>query len=205
MQSFSAKLCTRVALAACVYLTPGCGASSSNLYDPPSGGDATSGGDAARGGDPASGGDAASGGNASSAGDAPSAGSPGATGGSGPTSGGGGTSPAAGTSGTGTFGGAASAGTGGTGAAGDPSNAACSPAQEVTGVSSGEFGTTGPVCFRVTTDIAGWGCSNFDGRTVKVNGRTVMCAEVPLPDKIDGAYYFDISAGTFKYASFYWF
>jgi hypothetical protein len=28
---------------------------------------------------------------------------------------------------------------------------------------------------------------------------------LPLPDKIDGAFYFDISAGTFDYASFYWF
>jgi hypothetical protein len=88
---------------------------------------------------------------------------------------------------------------------GDQNHAMCSPAKDVTGGASGAFGTTGPACFKVTGDIAGWGCSNFDGRTVKVNGRTVMCAELPLPDKIDGAYYFDISAGTFDYASFYWF
>jgi hypothetical protein len=60
------------------------------------------------------------------------------------------------------------------------------------------------VCLRVTDDIVGWGCSNFEGRTVKVNGVTVNCAEVPLPDKLHGAYYFDISAGEHAYASFYW-
>ncbi len=172
MQSIFPKLCTRGAFAACVYLTAGCGGSSSNLYDAPSGG------------------------------------SPAAHGGSGPASSSGGASPAAGASGMGTSGGAsASAGTGagGTSTIGNPSNAPCSPAKDVTGGSSGELGTMGAACLRVTADIAGWNCSNFDGRTVKVNGRTVMCGELPLPDKIDGAYYFDISAGMFEYASFYWF
>jgi hypothetical protein len=70
---------------------------------------------------------------------------------------------------------------------------------------SGVLGTTGPACLRVTGDIAGWGCSNFDGRTLKVNGQSVECAALPLPAQIDGAYYFDISAGEFDYASFYWF
>ncbi|HTA88740.1 MAG TPA: hypothetical protein VK745_04170, partial [Polyangiaceae bacterium] len=65
--------------------------------------------------------------------------------------------------------------------------------------------TMGPACLRVMGAIAGWGCSNFDGRTLKVNGQTVMCGELPLPDEIDGGYYFDISAGTFDYASFYWY
>ncbi len=92
----------------------------------------------------------------------------------------------------------------GSGGMNDP-NASCTPARDVSGGASGELGTMGPACLRVMGAIAGWGCSNFDGRTLKVNGQTVMCGELPLPDPIDGAYYFDISAGTFEYASFYWF
>jgi hypothetical protein len=91
------------------------------------------------------------------------------------------------------------------GGAGAPNDAPCHPVKDVTGGMSGPIHTLGTACLRVTEDISGWGCSNFDGRTVKVNGRELMCAEVPLPDKIDGAYYFDISPGTFDYASLYWF
>jgi hypothetical protein len=67
------------------------------------------------------------------------------------------------------------------------------------------FASAGPVCLRVTLDIAGWGCSNFEGRTLKVNGTTVACAELPLPSKVDGAYYFDVSAGEHDYASLFWY
>jgi len=84
-------------------------------------------------------------------------------------------------------------------------NGTCSPAKDFTGGSSGPFNTADAVCARVTGAISGWGCSNFDGRVVKVNGKTVTCGELPLPDALGGAYYFDISAGMFDYASFYWF
>jgi hypothetical protein len=88
-------------------------------------------------------------------------------------------------------------------AAGAPSTGACAPALVVgSGMS---FTTQGPVCLRVTLDIAGWGCSNFEGRTLKVNGMVVQCAELPLPSKVDGAYYFDVSAGEHEYASLYWY
>ena len=93
----------------------------------------------------------------------------------------------------------------GGGGAGAPNDAPCHPVNDVSGGMSGPINTLGAACLRVTDDISGWGCSNFEGRTVKVNGRELMCAEVPLPDKIDGAYYFDISPGTFDYASLYWF
>jgi hypothetical protein len=83
--------------------------------------------------------------------------------------------------------------------------ATCSPVTDVSGGMSGPFNSTGPACFRVSDDITGWGCSNFDGRTLKVNGQIVMCGVLPLPDKIDGAYYFDVSAGSLDYASFYWY
>ena len=38
-----------------------------------------------------------------------------------------------------------------------------------------------------------------------VERRAVINQLKALPDKIDGAYYFDISPGTFDYASLYWF
>ena len=32
---------------------------------------------------------------------------------------------------------------------------------------------------------------------------TVSCAQLPLPSKVDDAYYFDVSAGELDYASLY--
>ena len=111
---------------------------------------------------------------------------------------------------TSSSGGAGSAGSGSAsgGSAGAPSagsNGTCSPATDLSGGSSGPFNTADAVCMRVTSAISGWGCSNFDGRSVKVNGIELTCGQTPLPDPIAGAYYFEISAGTFAYASFYWF
>jgi hypothetical protein len=41
---------------------------------------------------------------------------------------------------------------------------------------------------------------------VAVNGVAVTCGQVPLPAKLaDGFRYFAITAGTFPWASFYWF
>jgi hypothetical protein len=78
----------------------------------------------------------------------------------------------------------------------------CSPALDA---STGQnLNTTGAVCWRTPAAIAGWGCSNFAGRTVKVNGVQVTCGALPLPAKVNGYYYFDISAGTFPWASMYW-
>jgi hypothetical protein len=82
---------------------------------------------------------------------------------------------------------------------------ACTGAITVTGGNSGNFNTTGPVCYRTSDNIAGWGCSNFDGRTVTVNGTPVNCGQTPLPAKLaDGYRYFSISGGSFPWASFYW-
>ncbi|HEX3852258.1 MAG TPA: hypothetical protein VHW01_14915, partial [Polyangiaceae bacterium] len=59
---------------------------------------------------------------------------------------------------------------------GAPSNGACAPVADIgSGMS---FASVGPVCLRVALDIAGWGCSNFDGRTLQVNGTTVTCGQV---------------------------
>jgi hypothetical protein len=102
----------------------------------------------------------------------------------------------------------AGAGSGGVATTDPVDEAPCDPVLDITdnaNMSSGEFQTKGPVCLLVSDDIVGWGCSNFAGRTVKVNGVQVRCAELPLPDKLRGAYYFDVSAGDFPYASMYWY
>jgi hypothetical protein len=99
-------------------------------------------------------------------------------------------------------------GTGGTpGIDGGGGSEPCVPAATVTGAgsaNSGSFGTTGAYCFRTPDNIAGWGCSNFTGRTLKVNGVTEICSALPLPAKVNGYYYFDASAGSYIYAAIYW-
>ncbi|HEY4156454.1 MAG TPA: hypothetical protein VGM29_00095 [Polyangiaceae bacterium] len=94
--------------------------------------------------------------------------------------------------------------TGGTGTAGMPNDGRCAPAMEVSGQSY-TLNTTGPVCLRVQQDLQGWGCSNADDRTIKINGMTMTCGTLPLPPKVSGSYYFDISAGMLAYAQIYWF
>ena len=97
-----------------------------------------------------------------------------------------------------------STGNGG-GVATDPGDAPCTPVKDVAGGMSGPFDTAGPVCLRVQETIVGWGCSNFEGRTLKVNGQSVSCEQTPLPEALRGVYYFDVSAGEKAYASLYWF
>ncbi|HEX7995026.1 MAG TPA: cellulase family glycosylhydrolase, partial [Streptosporangiaceae bacterium] len=73
---------------------------------------------------------------------------------------------------------------------------------------SGNFNTTGPICLRTSLPVNGWGCSNFDGRTVSVNGRppTTTCGGgLPITPSADGFTYFIITAGTFPYASLFTF
>jgi beta-glucosidase len=72
---------------------------------------------------------------------------------------------------------------------------------------SGNFNTTGAVCLRTASAVNGWGCSNFDGRTVKVNDGTATssCGAGPFPlaKWSDGYTYFSVSAGTYAWASLY--
>jgi hypothetical protein len=107
------------------------------------------------------------------------------------------------------FGGAdvagASATSAGAGGNGMPGDAPCGPVIDGVGGMTGPFGTTGPYCLRVSGAIIGWGCSNFQGRTLKVNGTVVDCSELPLPDQLNGDYYFDVSGGGVTYASMYWY
>jgi cellulose 1,4-beta-cellobiosidase len=73
--------------------------------------------------------------------------------------------------------------------------------------------TTGAFCFVTCYDIntvGGWGCSNMNGRTITVNGTSVTCPPnggsggSTLPAKINGAYTFNVSAGTYGYAAVGW-
>lgn len=86
-----------------------------------------------------------------------------------------------------------SGGTGGT----------CANPITFTGGNTGNFNTTGAVCYRTNRTINGWGCSNFDGRTVTVGGVAATCGGLPLTRSTDGYYYFAVTAGTFSWASMY--
>lgn len=98
-------------------------------------------------------------------------------------------------------------GTGGAAVADGGGAEPCVPAKTVTGGVVGDFGTTGPYCFRTPDNITGWGCSNFAGRTLKVNNVEKTCSAMPLPAKVNGYYYFDASGGTgaVSYASIFWY
>jgi hypothetical protein len=69
---------------------------------------------------------------------------------------------------------------------------------------TGNFNTTGAACYRTNATINGWGCSNFDGRTVSVGGVARSCGQLPLTRSADGYYYFSVTAGTYPWASLYY-
>jgi mannan endo-1,4-beta-mannosidase len=68
---------------------------------------------------------------------------------------------------------------------------------------SGNFNTAGGVCYRTNATINGWGCYNFDGRTVTVGGVARTCGQMPLTKSADGYYYFQVTAGQFPWAGLY--
>jgi hypothetical protein len=90
------------------------------------------------------------------------------------------------------------------GSGGSTGSEPCTPSATITGGQSGNFNTAGPYCFRTPDNIAGWGCSNFNGRSIAVNSVVTSCSSMPLPIKFNGYYYFQASAGTFPWASIYW-
>jgi uncharacterized repeat protein (TIGR02543 family) len=65
------------------------------------------------------------------------------------------------------------------------------------------FNTTGAVCYRTNANINGWGCFNFDGRTVTVSGVARTCGQMPLARAADGYYYFAVTAGQFPWAGIF--
>ncbi len=68
---------------------------------------------------------------------------------------------------------------------------------------SGNFNTAGAVCYRTNVTINGWGCYNFDGRTLTVSGAARTCGQTPVTKAADGYYYFSVSAGQFPWAGLY--
>jgi hypothetical protein len=69
--------------------------------------------------------------------------------------------------------------------------------------STGNFNTTGAICYRTSATVNGWGCSNFDGRTVSVGGQVRTCGQLPLTRSADGFTYFSVTAGAFPWASLF--
>lgn len=68
---------------------------------------------------------------------------------------------------------------------------------------TGNFNTAGAVCYRTNATINGWGCYNFDGRTITVGGQARTCSQMPLTRSADGYYYFSVSGGTYPWAGLY--
>jgi hypothetical protein len=68
---------------------------------------------------------------------------------------------------------------------------------------TGNFNTTGAACYRTNATINGWGCYNFDGRTLTVGGVARTCGQMPLTRAADGYYYFSATAGQFPWAGIY--
>jgi hypothetical protein len=88
---------------------------------------------------------------------------------------------------------------------GGTGTAPCANAIAFTG-NTGNFNSTGAVCYRTGQVVNGWGCSNFSGRTVSVNGGavTASCGAGPFPlAQVGGYTYFSATAGEFPWASIY--
>jgi mannan endo-1,4-beta-mannosidase len=68
---------------------------------------------------------------------------------------------------------------------------------------TGNFNTTGAACYRTNATINGWGCYNFDGRTLTVGGVARTCGQMPLTRSADGYYYFAATAGQFPWAGLF--
>jgi endoglucanase len=72
---------------------------------------------------------------------------------------------------------------------------------------TGNFNTTAAACYRTSQTVNGWGCSNFTGRTISVNGGTAIatCGAGPFPlaKSSDGYTYFSATAGQYPWASIY--
>jgi aryl-phospho-beta-D-glucosidase BglC (GH1 family) len=78
----------------------------------------------------------------------------------------------------------------------------CANAITFTG-NTNNFNTAGAVCYRTSATINGWGCYNFDGRTLTVGGQARTCGQMPLIRSSDGYYYFSVTGGTYPWAGLY--
>lgn len=125
-----------------------------------------------------------------------------ALGGGGGTGGGGAGSVSGG--GAGVSGGGVGVSGGGAGAAGDVTCA--NPIDVPSSPGSYSLGTTDGACVRTMASFNTFACSNFTGRTVKVNGVLAQCGvKLTLPPPSGGYYYLEISAGALSYAALGWY
>ena len=76
----------------------------------------------------------------------------------------------------------------------------------MSGGKTNNLGTTGGVCLRTTETFNTIGCSNWGGRTVKVNGVVATCnVKGAFAPPIEGYNYFEISAGDVDFAALVWY
>lgn len=98
---------------------------------------------------------------------------------------------------------------GDTGTAGGPSTGLCdNPVDLPAGANgnTGNFNSLEAKCFRTKSTFNNIGCSNFQGRTLKVNGVTTACPGTgTFAPTADGYTYLDASAGSNLSASIYWY
>lgn len=77
---------------------------------------------------------------------------------------------------------------------------ACLQAIPMSG-SAATLNTTGDAWYKVDRRLEGWQISEFEGRTIEVNGEVVTPGQVPLPQSVGGVYYFHFGSGTKSWAS----
>jgi len=119
----------------------------------------------------------------------------------------GGTSSTGGKAGTGSSGTAGST-AGGTGTAGGGSTGPCDNPVDIPAgtMNTGNFNSLETKCFRTKATFNNVGCSNFQGRTLKVNNVLTTCPSMgTFAPMSDGYVYLDASAGSNLSASIYWF
>jgi len=146
-----------------------------------------------------------SGGKAGTAGSAGKGGSGTGTGGTVAT---GGSSSTGGKAGTGSSGAAGGAVAGATGTAGGGATGPCDNPVDVPAgtMNTGNFNSLEAKCFRTKSTFNNVGCSNFQGRTLKVNNVATTCPSMgTFAPMSDGYTYLDASAGSNLSASIYWF
>jgi hypothetical protein len=78
---------------------------------------------------------------------------------------------------------------------------ACNLATALTPEENAVLNTTGEKWYVVDAPIDGWQASEMAGRTIEVNGVTVISGQVPLPPPVNGKYYFRFSSGQHAWAS----
>ena len=97
---------------------------------------------------------------------------------------------------------AASGASGASGAGSGP----CADPKDVSGGKTNNLGTKGAVCLRTTESFNTIGCSNWGGRTVKVNGQLATCnLKGAFAPPIEGYNYFEISSGDVDFAALVWY